>query len=186
MLSVSTKTGDGGLTSLANGERVDKDSLIFEVIGTLDELNSWLGVVVAELASQDHLSARLRGEQTFLFKIQDLLFVIGAQVAQSPRTRLKTSHLSTLEKHSARLQQAMKKGWHTKFVLPGGHPIAARLDIARTVCRRCERRVVALSRERELAPLIKKYLNRLSDYLYVLRCLVNVEMEYSEHLFEVE
>ena len=183
MLSISTKTGDQGMSGLANGQRVNKDCLIMEVIGTLDELNSWLGVAIADLDPLIGESAILATQRNFLFSVQETLFVIGAQMAQSPRVKLSQTQLTKLERQSQKMQQTMKKGRHTKFLLPGGHPLAARLDVARTVCRRCERRVVALSRERKVANLTIKYLNRLSDYLYVLRCLVNAEIKYHEKLF---
>lgn len=177
-VSVSTKTGDKGETSLASGERVSKTSLVFDVIGTLDELNSWLGLVVVKL---DHSFAEHR---EYVLEVQDTLFYIGAELADSPKAKLTQAHLNKLEKKSDQLQQSMKDGWTTKFLLPGGTEIGAHLDIARTVCRRCERLLHQLSEDKKVSTAVKKYLNRLSDYLYVLRCFVNHALEYREKQFE--
>jgi len=180
VISVSTKTGDKGTSSLANGERVGKESLIFEVIGNLDELNSWLGLVAVKMKNEfpDH--------RKYILELQDTLFYIGAEVAQSPKATLSKKALTTLEKNAEAIQDVMKDGWHSKFVLPGGTELGGWLDITRTVCRRCERSMVQLDTERELNPMLIKYLNRLSDYIYLLRCFVNHALEYPEQLFEVK
>lgn len=176
-VSVSTKTGDAGTTSLANGERLAKTDQLFEVIGTLDELNSWLGLVVVKL---DHSFADHR---EYVMEVQDTLFYIGAELAQSPKATLKPSALAKLEKKSETLQQDMAEGWTTKFLLPGGTEIGAHLDIARTVCRRCERLILRYAEQAKVSATVRKYVNRLSDYLYVLRCFVNHALEYQEHQF---
>lgn len=179
-ISVSTKTGDGGTSSLANGQRLPKTELIFEVVGTLDELNSWLGLVVAKL---DHSFAEHRD---YLMKVQDTLFYVGAELAQSPKAQLKESELHELERRSEQLQKDMAQGWTTKFLLPGGTELGAHLDLARTVSRRCERLVLRYAEQTSVSSTVKKYLNRLSDYLYVLRCFVNHQLEYQERQFEVK
>lgn len=178
MQSVSTKTGDKGVTSLANGERVSKGSLVFEVIGTLDELNSWLGYVATRLEHefQDH--------RQYILEIQDTLFYIGAELAESPKAKLNQKLLTKLEKEADTIQQSLEKGWHTKFLLPGGTELGSILDITRTVCRRCERLMVRLQQERTINPMLIKYINRLSDYLYLLRCFINHALEYPEHQFD--
>lgn len=180
MINISTKTGDKGTTGLANGMRIAKDSQHFEVIGTLDELNSWLGLVVVSLENSftDH--------QKFLVSVQDTLFYIGAEVALSPKAKLKKSDLTKLENQASRLQKSMKQNWHTQFLLPGGTKLGAWLDIARSVCRRCERELVKLNSEQELNPMLLKYLNRLSDYLYIFRCYCNAQQNYSEKKFVVK
>lgn len=183
IISVTTKTGDKGQSSLANGKRLSKADLHFEVVGNLDELNSWLGLVVVKLGSS------FAGTKTYLETIQDTLFYIGAEVAASPKARLKQSALIRLEKTTHQLQEALADDWHTRFILPGGTEIGAHLDIARTVCRRAERSLIVLSEQiaaqgdRTLNPILPKYLNRLSDYLYVLRCFVNDQQGYSEKEF---
>src|SRR5260221_228678 len=133
MNSISTKTGDKGESGLANGERLAKDDLIFEVLGTQDELNSWLGLAIAKLP------AYFGKQKDFLTEIQDALFYIGAELARSPKAKLDQAKLTKLEKNSEKLQAKMVKGWTTKFLYPGGNEAAAILDVARTVARRFER-----------------------------------------------
>ena len=174
-ISVSTKTGDQGESSLADGQRVSKDHPLFDVVGTLDELNSWLGLVVVKL------DAGFPEHQQFLLTVQHNLFYIGAEVALSPQTKFNRESLTKLEKISENLQKSLQADWYQKFLLPGGTETGAVLDIARTVCRRCERVLVKADQEGcQIRPVIFKYLNRLSDYLFVLRCFVNHSLEYQE------
>lgn len=177
MLSVSTKTGDQGMSGLASGKRIGKDQPIFDVLGTQDELNSWLGVCITQLADQ------FQDQREFLFTIQDTLFYIGAELAESPKAKLTHDSLELLEKHSDDLQSKMGKDWTTKFFYPGGSEVAAWLDVARTVSRRLEREVVKYAQSSEVSPIILKYVNRLSDYLFVLRCFVNSRVQYHERKF---
>jgi cob(I)alamin adenosyltransferase len=180
VLNVSTKTGDQGKSSLADGTRLTKDHSVFEVIGTIDELNSQLGLAVAGLKQ---LNARKLIEQTgFLETIQHELFTLGGQVAGA-KIKISTEFLKTLEETSLNLQNQMEKDWHHQFVLPGGHEIAARLDIARAVCRRLERRIVTLGKKRTISSKVLQTINRLSDYLYVLRCFVNQTLGKKEKYF---
>lgn len=179
MLSVTTKTGDAGKSSLANGKRVSKSDLSFEVIGTLDELNSHLGKVVSQF--RPHAShEELKDSFLFLQKIQKQLFVLGGYVAHAG-SKLSEDFLKKLEENTNFVQQKMAEDWHSRFVLPGGHDLAAELDIARTVCRRLERRCVEYSEGQEVNPLFLQTVNRLSDYLYVLRCFVNETLGVEEH-----
>jgi cob(I)alamin adenosyltransferase len=177
MLSVSTKTGDRGTSGLANGQRVGKDDPIFDVLGTQDELNSWLGVCISKLVDQFQV------QKDFLFQVQDTLFYIGAELAQSPKAKLTKESLDLLEKHSDALQEQMEEGWTTKFIYPGGNEVAAWIDVARTVSRRLEREVVKYANDHEVSPIILKYVNRLSDFLFVLRCFVNSRVQYEERKF---
>ncbi len=177
MNSVSTKTGDSGTSGLANGERVSKADPIFDVLGTQDELNSWLGLVLAQL------SGHFAEQKEFLLKVQDTLFYIGAEVARSPKVKLEEKALKELEKKSEDLQNRMEKNWTTKFLYPGGNQAAATTDIARAVSRRFERVIVQYSQNHQLSPLILQYVNRLSDYLFVLRCFINHEEKYEEKSF---
>ncbi|MGD9129132.1 MAG: cob(I)yrinic acid a,c-diamide adenosyltransferase [Candidatus Woesebacteria bacterium] len=178
MINISTKGGDDGKSALANGERRAKDDLIFEVIGNLDELNSWLGLLLTKLGSN------FKEEQKFLIYLQKEFFVLGAELAQSPKAKLSITVLNKLEKNSEDLQKRMKENWHQRFLLPGGTELAVFLDIARTVARRFERSLIALSKKETIRPLILKIANRLSDYLYVLRCFVNWSLNYSEKKFK--
>ncbi|HSW89881.1 MAG TPA: cob(I)yrinic acid a,c-diamide adenosyltransferase [Patescibacteria group bacterium] len=168
MQSISTKTGDKGESGLADGRRLPKSDPIFDVLGTLDELNSHLGLCVIKV-----------GQKSILLEIQNTLFQIGAQIAGSAKTKLTEKQLHILENESERLQQSMEEGWLTKFLLPGGSESAATLDISRTVCRRLERLLVA----HKTTPLIQLYINRLSDYLYVLRCSENQRTGKQENIF---
>ncbi len=177
MLSISTKTGDQGETGLANGERCGKDEPIFEVLGTQDELNSWIGLTLAKLPGH------FEKQKDFLLEVQETLFYIGAELARSPKAKLNQEQLEELEKHSDALQKIMGDGWTTKFLYPGGNEAAAILDITRTVSRRFERLVVHYAKQYKTSPLILQYVNRLSDYLYVLRCYVNHQENYQEKKF---
>ncbi len=177
LLSVSTKTGDAGTTSLASGKRLPKSDPIFEIIGTIDELNSWLGLIAAKFEQE------FDSHKNFLMSVQDTLFYIGGELADAKQVRLTAAQLTKLEKESEALQEKMSEGWHSRFLLPGGTELGGILDISRTVCRRTERLVVLHAEETEIRPVILQYLNRLSDYLYVLRCYVNHQVEYQEHEF---
>ncbi len=162
---IYTRAGDRGETSLFGGERVPKDHPRVAAYGALDELNSCLGVAMAFL--------RQRRVATVLREVQADLFQLGAELASpgSDRFRLPAERVEGLERlidaYDARLEPLKS------FVLPGGAPAAALLHLARTLCRRAEREVVALSRREEVAPHVLAYLNRLSDLLFVLARYVN-------------
>lgn len=177
-LNVSTKTGDAGESGLADGKRLAKHSLVFTVLGDIDELNSWIGLIVASMED-----GRFGGQQELLRQVQEHLFYVGAEVAASPNTKLKTESLELIEAESERLQGSMAEGWTTKFLMPGGSTLAAYCDLARAVCRRAERSVAAYSVEATVSILVRQYMNRLSDYLYVLRCFVNQEQSIEEKPF---
>ena len=174
MRSITTKTGDCGQTSLANGERVAKDSLVMEVVGTIDELNSWIGLVIV------HAESDFRAQKKVLEQVQHDLYQLSAVIVKAPNIKFKKPALNRLEKHSQALETEMKGQWQGKFLHPGGTMLAAQLDIARTICRRCERLYFRYIREEKMPALISSYLNRLSDYLYLLRCYVNLNQKYSE------
>ncbi len=174
MKSISTKTGDCGQTSLANGERVAKDSVVMELVGTIDELNSWIGLVIVH-AESDFVAHRKVLEQ-----IQHDLYQLSAVIVKAPQIKFKKPALNRLEKQSLSLETEMKGEWQGKFLHPGGTKLAAQLDIARTICRRCERLYFRYSQTEKMPPVISSYLNRLSDYLYLLRCSVNLNQQYAE------
>jgi cob(I)alamin adenosyltransferase len=179
-ISVSTKTGDKGTTGLANGERLSKDEMVFEVMGTMDEFNSHLGLLVAKMGTQFPL------ERDFLLLTQDTLFHIGAELARSPKTKFSDGFLKQVEERSEGLQQSMAADWIMKFILPGGTELAAAIDVSRTVCRRLERVLVRYSTDQPVRPVILKTINRYSDYLFVLRCYVNHQLGYEERVFETK
>jgi cob(I)alamin adenosyltransferase len=175
---IYTKTGDKGRTSLIGGTKVPKSHLRIEAYGTVDELNSHIGLC----------RDLLKGERTLsvLQEIQDRLFTIGSSLAcdpiKEPRLRipdLKENDVTLLEKEMDHMNEtipAMKS-----FILPGGHTTLSQLHIARCVCRRAERCCVRLELESlEVDPLILKYLNRLSDYLFVLSRFTGHEMKIVE------
>jgi cob(I)alamin adenosyltransferase len=188
MISVYTKTGDKGESGLANGQRLAKSDPIFEVLGTLDELNSHLGLCVVKL-SQMSSSRRMRSvsasEIQLLLDIQDTLFHVGAEVAGSTKTSLQAKKIVDLEKEIDHTQTLMGDNWYQKFVLPGGCESAAQLDVARAVCRRCERLLVSYSEHHTIRQELLQYLNRLSDYLYVLRCFENLNSGKQENVFDI-
>jgi len=178
MQNIFTKTGDQGKSSLANGKRLKKSELIFEVIGNLDELNSWLGVVVSHLNNDEAFVE----QKDFLQQIQQQLFVISAELVKAKNSKLEKEFLKKLEIKSKNLQEKMSANWHSKFLLPGGCQTAAWLDVARTVCRRAERSLVKLNEQEKLRPVLLQFINRLSDYLYVVRCWVNEQQGVEEKL----
>ena len=180
LIKVSTKTGDWGESGLITGERLPKSDSLFAGLGDIDELNSWLGLIAAKFGGEFSLYQR------FLYRIQDTLFYLGAELAGSKKTKLEKQMVDELEKNSDTLQAQMAEVWHSKFLLPGGTQLGGYLDIARTVCRRSERSVVALARKRTIRPVVLQYLNRLSDYLYILRCYVNHTLQYREKKFKTK
>ncbi len=163
-MKVYTKKGDKGFTSLIGGTRVPKHHLRIESYGTVDELNSYIGLV------RDHVSDEIT--TATLIEIQDRLFTIGSLLAADPEKskmklpELNTSDIEFLEKEIDRMDEALDP--MKNFVLPGGHPSISTCHIARCVCRRAERIAVHLNEESDVSETIIQYLNRLSDYLFVL------------------
>lgn len=168
-MKIYTKTGDKGDTSLFGGQRVPKDALRIEAYGTVDELNSVLGIVRADNKEKEI--------DSIIDRIQNELFDLGADLA-TPRSqssksikRIEAKDSKHLEKEIDQLEEHLKP--LKTFILPGGSPVAARLHFARTVCRRAERSVVRLSRNEDIGDGITIYLNRLSDLLFVLARYAN-------------
>jgi cob(I)alamin adenosyltransferase len=162
---IYTRTGDDGTTGTADGRRVAKDSVLMEAIGTLDELNCQLGVLLS-LALPQQLSSLLNA-------VQHQLFNIGAEVSGSANFRLLPAAVTELEaildEHNRSLPPLRE------FVLPGGSAAAASCHLARAICRRAERRLLSWSQQQQnINPELLRYLNRLSDLLFVLaRVLVH-------------
>ncbi|MCB0571765.1 MAG: cob(I)yrinic acid a,c-diamide adenosyltransferase [Phaeodactylibacter sp.] len=160
---IYTKTGDEGQTSLFGGRRLPKSDLRIEAYGTVDELNSYLGLV-RDLSTGEQGRALLKN-------IQSLLFTLGSNLASDPDKQLPVpaileADVAALEKEMDRLDEGLPE--LKNFILPGGHPAVSTCHIARCVCRRAERLVVELARREQVEPILLKYLNRLSDYLFVL------------------
>lgn len=181
MILISTKKGDAGQSSVIGGQRQDKDSLVFAVLGDVDELNSWLGLVVAELKVKTTKSHRRISVE--LIDVQEKLFTLSAQIAGSNKVKILAADLKKIERRGEKIQQALSKNWHTKFIFPGGTSLAAQVDIARAICRRVERQIVAYNKQQPLPPLIFQYINRLSDFLYLVRCQLNDLEDISETEF---
>ncbi|WP_347157950.1 cob(I)yrinic acid a,c-diamide adenosyltransferase [Pontibacter chitinilyticus] len=163
-MKLYTKTGDKGTTSLIGGTRVAKSHLRIEAYGTVDELNSYMGLVRDQEVN--------KGRSLILKEIQDRLFTIGALLAtDAEKSKMKTPDLH--EEDVALLEQEIDVMTAAvpplrAFVLPGGHPAVSFCHIARCVCRRAERLAIRLQEVSEVESLVITYLNRLSDYLFAL------------------
>ncbi len=177
---VTTRTGDDGTTGLASGRRVSKADSRIEAYGTVDELNSILAVALAEGLSEPL--------PTLLVRVQNELFHLGSDLAMPsdeetfPVPRIEQRHTDALEADLERLSRDLPP--LENFVLPGGAPGAARLNVARTVCRRAERVAVCLSQEEDVGPSLVRYLNRLSDLLFVAARFENRERGVGDILWD--
>lgn len=176
-MKIYTKKGDEGKTGLIGGKRISKGSLRIESYGTVDELNSWIGVV------RD-------GEINFKFKeqlieIQDRLFTVGSSLASDPEKSV--SNIPDLfETDVQKLEQWMDEMDSElqpmrSFILPGGFQLSSFCHVARCVCRRAERLCVELKQHEFVSDLVLKYLNRLSDYLFILARKINQENDIQDH-----
>jgi cob(I)alamin adenosyltransferase len=162
---VYTKTGDDGTTGLGSGARIAKDSPRIEAYGTVDELNSQIGVALAA-GVQDPVASALRTIQNELFHLGSDLCIPEEDKKRTPVPRIEERHVLALETLMDRLSKELSP--LENFILPGGSPAAAALHVARTVCRRAERRVLSLSRREPIGAQVIPYLNRLSDALFVM------------------
>ncbi|WP_457637278.1 cob(I)yrinic acid a,c-diamide adenosyltransferase [Oceanithermus sp.] len=182
-MKIYTRTGDGGETGLFGGERVAKDSVRIEAVGAVDEANSQIGFALSLLPGG------VKGLAADLERVQNDLFDLGADLA--------TPHGSSVEDKLRRINAAdvifleERTDFYTDdgppftgFVLPGGHPAAAALQVARAVVRRAERRVVSLARKEKLNPEVQHYLNRLSDLLFVMARWLNHARGVQEPLWQ--
>jgi cob(I)alamin adenosyltransferase len=175
---IYTKTGDKGTTSLIGGTKVSKAHIRIETYGTVDELNSWIGLVNDQF---DHKHSR-----KILKEIQDRLFTIGSSLAcdpeKEPKMKIPDLHeadIELLEKEIDRMNEKMPP--MKSFILPGGHVAVSFAHVARCVCRRCERLCVMLQDQNIFVdPLVIKYLNRLSDYLFVLARFIGYRLKTKE------
>ena len=160
---IYTRTGDDGTTGLADGSRVGKDSPRIEAIGAVDELNSALGVLLSESLPED-IRACLTG-------VQHDLFDVGGELSVPGHVVMKDEHVSRLEQHLDRWNADLPP--LKDFILPGGTRPAALAHTARAACRKAERSLVALAREASVPPAVLKYVNRLSDLLFVVARTLN-------------
>lgn len=163
-MKIYTKKGDKGETGLLGGTRVKKSHIRIESYGTVDELNSWIGLI-RDQKIDEHTKKTL-------IHIQDRLFTLGSHLASDPNKSgmkipdIKEEDVITLEKEMDTMNESLPE--MKSFVLPGGHTTVSYCHIARCVCRRAERCTVNLASEEKVEDVIVKYLNRLSDYLFVL------------------
>lgn len=171
---IITKTGDKGETGLGDGSRVSKASLRVDAMGDVDELNACVGLLLA----QEMQSALL----TSLSPISHHLFDLGSELAVPTYHALTAEHISWLEKLAAHLITYLEP--LDEFILPGGSVPAAHCHVARTVCRRAERKVVALSQVEDVSAFLIQYLNRLSDVLFILARYLNKEASIPDILWQ--
>lgn len=175
-MKIYTKTGDKGKTSLIGGTRVAKSHIRIEAYGTVDELNSYIGLLKDQTVNQN--------KQDILKEIQDRLFTIGSSLASDPEKSkmkipdLKTEDIALLEQTIDVMNETLPE--MRFFILPGGHQSISFGHLARTVCRRAERNIIALEELDFVADLVIKYLNRLSDYLFTLCRKMHQELEVEE------
>ncbi len=179
--NVYTRTGDAGLTSLVGGKRVAKDSIRLEAYGSIDELNSHLGII----ASDSIVSTDIRKK---LQDIQQLLFNIGGHLACEQDGAIQLSsgigdvEIESLENFIDEINEQLPP-LHS-FVLPGGSPLSASIHVCRTVCRRAERRIITLSSTARIDEMVTKYINRLSDLLFVLARFYNITQNIPEFFWK--
>lgn len=179
-MKIYTKTGDAGETALLGGVRVRKSDARIDAYGTLDELNATLGVARAELNRAHWAAERSEGSLAWrldavMAEAQNRLFDLGAELARpappNEAAALGDEHADRLESEIDTLEEHLEP--LRQFILPGGTALAAQLHLARCVCRRAERRVVALAEEAEVRDFPGVYLNRLSDLLFVMARAAN-------------
>jgi len=175
-VKIYTKTGDKGQTSLYGGRRILKDDIRIEAYGTIDELNSFIGQLLVDIPTSI-------GQNELLTAIQNRLFTIGANLASDPQKELpipdlKEDDIDLLEMAMDNMDESLEP--LRSFILPGGSSANASAHICRTVARRAERRMVSLSESEEVAPILIKYVNRLSDYFFVLGRRIASELGHEE------
>jgi cob(I)alamin adenosyltransferase len=171
-MKVYTKKGDKGTTQLIGGTRVPKNSLRIEAYGTIDELNAFIGLIRDQEINYVYVDQ--------LLEIQDRLFTLGSLLAQDPKKQkmklpeLKEADISNLEQWIDAMEEQLPA--MTNFVLPGGHTTVSYTHVARCVCRRAERAITELTEGEEVAAIILAYVNRLSDYLFVLSRKLSLDL----------
>lgn len=171
---IYTRTGDAGTTGLGDGSRTPKDSARIEAIGAVDELNSAIGVLLAESVKPEVRSC--------LTDVQHELFDFGGELSVPGYSSITEAHAKRLERVLDHFNAELSP--LKEFILPGGSRAAALCHVARAVCRRAERRVIALGRVEQLSPELQRYLNRLSDLLFVLCRVLNRHAGESDVLWQ--
>jgi len=171
---IYTRTGDDGTTGLGDGSRTDKDSLRVTAFGDIDELNSFIGLLLTHDIADD--------TRQMLAGVQHDLFDLGGEVCIPGREALTADYVTRLENQLDMLNAGLKP--LKEFILPGGCPAAATCHLARTVCRRAERRLVSLMRAEAVTDNALRYLNRLSDLLFVLARHLNQQTNHPDVLWQ--
>lgn len=172
--TITTKKGDNGTTSLLGGEKLPKHHPRIEVIGSIDELNSYIGVI-RSLQPPKQIDEILE-------TLQHFLFIAGTDVASTNSTLLshiKSHHLETIEKALETIESSLPD--LSSFLLPGGSPISAHIHVARTLCRKVERTLSQLASSEPINPLLSAFFNRCSDLLFVLARYSNIQSGFPEH-----
>jgi len=186
-MKIYTKTGDKGETSLYTGQRVQKSDPIIDAIGTVDECNSAVGLSISLLPSSPQCQIHRKHLET----VQHALFDIGAALA-TPRTRAPTSKIdrTRFDHHATEMLEKWIDAMEAElpplktFILPGGHPSGSALHLARSICRRAERLVLPINLHEDVSDHVLIYLNRLSDYLFVMSRYINHIANCPETLWE--
>jgi cob(I)alamin adenosyltransferase len=174
---IYTRTGDKGETGLGDGTRTRKDSLRVEAFGTVDELNSALGMVLADHTLPDDI-------RSCLIQIQHQLFDVGSELSLPSYIAITAEHITQLEQILDEFNQTLEP--LKEFILPGGYPAAASCHLARTICRRAERCVVTLASTESINDQALIYLNRLSDLLFVMARVINKRYNVEEPMWKHE
>ena len=166
-MKIYTKTGDDGTTGIQNGTRVSKSESRIQAYGMIDEINSFLGIILSKLDEKDL--------ENLITKIQNDLFVVGSDLSNSDlkntQNRVNDEMIKTLEENIDKLEKKLSP--ITNFILPGGHEIAALVHVSRSITRRAETFVISLSEKEKINNNSIKYLNRLSDLLFVIARTIN-------------
>ena len=182
MTKIYTRTGDKGMTSLVGGIRIKKSDIRLEAYGTIDELCSHIGLLVAQLPQDDD-------DRELLVRTQSNLFIVGSHLATDqsktplyPSAILPSGETEQLEQRVDQILALLPEP--QGFVLPGGTIAAAQCHVCRTVCRRAERRIDALAEVAQVGPEIIQFVNRLSDYLFVLAKKINFNAHQQEIIWQ--
>lgn len=178
---VYTRTGDEGMTSLVGGIRIKKSSIRLEAYGTVDELSAHLGLLVAMMPDGADRNTVIR-VQNNLFNVCTHLATDQSQTPLYPSAHLAGGEIAFLEQEVDRMMGLLPE--YQGFILPGGTPVAAQAHVARTICRRAERRIAELAEGAAVGEEIQQYINRLSDYLFVLAKIINFNSNQNEIIWQ--
>jgi len=179
---IYTRTGDSGVTGLGDGSRIEKDSSRIQAIGSVDELNSWLGLVVEQILGENISSLKPAAE--FLRSCQHRIFDVGGEISIPGYQIITDAHVKKIESELDELNKDLLP--LENFILPGGSSLIAQAHLARSICRRAERDLVTLQSEPDQSVNADglKFLNRLSDYLFVLARYIAREQKVDEVLWQ--